>query len=280
MLIYTNGTWIEADQAVIPFNDQGFLYGDSLFETIRVNQGQPFRLDRHMERMLSGMGTIHMAAESILDEIPNILETFITKNQVTNALVRIMITRGVSKGAPWSTQAEQPAVYLSGRAINTTPKWPVKVIFVEEKNYPILRFHPAIKSGNYLGNMLAKKDAQKAGAFEPVFVNRDGYITECAIRNIFFIKDDILLTPALELGVLPGVIRDTIMELALRRGLQVRESLILKETVDSMDEAFISSTGVGVLPIVWPGFESTYQSSQILQSDLQALFKSGASDVI
>ncbi|MEA3285967.1 MAG: aminotransferase class IV [Candidatus Marinimicrobia bacterium] len=278
MLIYTNGTWIESNQAVIPFNDQGFLYGDSLFETIRINRSNPFRLDRHMARMLSGMGTIHMEAESILEEIPHILQTFITKNQVSNALVRIMITRGVSKGSPWSTQSD-PAVYLSGRAINPTPDWPVKVIFVEEKDYPILRFHPAIKSGNYLGNMLAKKDAQNAGAFEPVFVNRDGYVTECAIRNIFFIKDDILLTPAVELGVLPGVIRDTIMELARRRGLRVRESLILKEAVQTMDEAFISSTGVGVLPIVWENFKSDYRISQILQNDLQLLFESGASDV-
>ncbi|MCF6239440.1 MAG: aminotransferase class IV, partial [Candidatus Marinimicrobia bacterium] len=116
-------------------------------------------------------------------------------------------------------------------------------------------------------------------AYEPVFVNRNGYVTECAIRNIFFVKDDELLTPAVELGVLPGVIRDTIMELARRRGLQVRESLILKDDVNTMDEAFISSTGVGVLPVTWEGFEAHYKYSQILQKDLQQLFESGATDV-
>ncbi len=176
MLIYANGSWVEADQAVIPFNDQGFLYGDSLFETIRINQAQPFRLEKHLERMRSGMHTIRMGAQSILNSLPSLLETFIRKNRVDNALVRIMITRGVSTGSPWNSKAE-PAVYLSGRNISQPPEWPVRVIFVEEKNYPILRFHPAIKSGNYLGNMLAKKDAQNAGAYEPVFVNRNGYVT-------------------------------------------------------------------------------------------------------
>ncbi len=278
MLIYADGSWVDASEAVVPFNDQGFLYGDSLFETIRINQGNPFRLEKHLERMHSGMDTIHMEGESLLKDIPHILETFIARNDVDNALTRIIITRGVSRGSPWSTLST-PSLYLSARPINEVGEWPVKVVFLEEKNYPILRFHPAIKSGNYLGNMLAKKDAEDAGAFEPVFVNRDGYVTECAIRNIFFIKDDFLLTPALELGVLPGVIRDTIMELAKRRGLKVRETLIIQDDVQEMDEAFISSTGVGVLPVTWEGFTSTYQHSKKLRTDLTKLFESGESHV-
>ena len=278
MLIYSNGSWVKAEQAVVPFNDQGFLYGDSLFETIRVNHGHAFRLDRHMDRMRSGMDTIHMKGGDLLAEIPEILETYISKNQLDSALTRIIITRGISKGSPWRSESA-PALYMTSRPINEPEQWPVKVVFLEEKNYPILRFHPAIKSGNYLGNMIAKKDAEDAGAFEPVFVNRDGYITECAIRNVFFVKNDILLTPSLELGVLPGVIRDTIMELAERRHLKVRETLIIQEDVPEMDEAFISSTGVGVLPITWEGFQSNFKHSQILREDLNKLFESGESDV-
>ena len=278
MLIYANGEWVTAEEAVIPFNDQGFLYGDSLFETIRVNHGKPFRLEKHLERMATGMDTIHMPGESLLAEMPSILETFIQKNQVDSALTRMIITRGVSTGSPWNSTSK-PSLYISSRGIQAVNEWPVKVIFLEEKNYPLLRFHPAIKSGNYLGNMLAKKDADNAGAFEPVFVNRDGYVTECAIRNIFFIRGKKLLTPSLELGVLPGVIRDTIMELASQRGLEVRETLIIQEDVNSMDEAFISSTGVGVLPVTWNGYQSNYKYSRILREDLNTLFESGASYV-
>ncbi len=274
MLIYVNGTWAEEEQAAIPFMDQGFMYGDSLFETIRVNHGQLFRVKKHLERMRSGMEIIRLDAGQMLADIPTTLETFIEKNGVDSALIRVMVTRGVSHGAPWSSLSK-PALYVSARAIGEVPPGPVLVIFVEEKNYPLLRFYPAIKSGNYLGNMLAKKDAEAAGAFEPVFVNQDGYVTECAIRNIFFIKNDVVLTPSVELGVLPGVMRDTIMELARRRGLHVKEARIREDEVHTMDEAFISSTGIGVLPVTWDGFESRYKHTNVLRQDLKQLFESG-----
>ena len=278
MLIYTNGSWVAAADAVIPFHDQGFLYGDSLFETIRVNRGLPFRIQKHMERMHSGMLTIRLPGTELLARIPTLVDEFVTRNQIENALIRVMITRGVSQQFQHS-QPAGPALYITSRPINPLPEWPVKVIFLEERNYPLLRFYPAIKSGNYLGNMLAKKDAEAAGAFEPVFVNREGYITECAIRNIFFIKDGILLTPSVELGVLPGVIRDTIMDLARTRGLEVQEALIPRAEADGMDEAFISSTGVGVLPVNWDGFRSDHVLSRVLQQDLQTLFNSGEANV-
>lgn len=278
MLIYANGEWVNSDDAVVPFADQGFLYGESLFETIRINQGQPFRLKKHLDRMRRGMHTIRMDAQNRLDEIPDILMEFISKNNLENALTRIIITRGIATGSPWKSPS-LPAIYMTSRPINSVDQWPVKVVFFEEKNYPILRFHPAIKSSNYLGNMLAKKDAEAAGAFEPVFVNDEGYVTECAIRNIFFIRQDSLLTPTLELGVLPGVIRDTIMELAEIRQLNVEETYIRHEEIHTMDEAFISSTGVGVLPVFWEGFTSEYHHSKVLREDLQNIFQTGDAHV-
>lgn len=278
MLIYTNGKWVEAEQAVVPFNDMGFLYGDSLFETVRINHGKPFRLEKHLERMQTGMDTIQMESAEQLAKVPEILAEYIFRNKLDSGLARIIITRGVVKGSPWRSEST-PAIYMTSRPMNKPEEGPVKVIFLEEKNYPILRFYPAIKSGNYLGNMLAKKDAEDAGAFEPVFINRDGYVTECAIRNVFFIKDDVLLTPSVKLGVLPGVIRDTIMELAEKRHLEVREALIHEDDVPEMDEAFISSTGVGVLPVTWDGFQSDYHHSKILREDLDKLFESGESYV-
>jgi branched-subunit amino acid aminotransferase/4-amino-4-deoxychorismate lyase len=278
MLIYTNGKWVEAEQAVVPFNDMGFLYGDSLFETVRINHGKPFRLEKHLERMQTGMDTIQMESAEQLAKVPEILAEYIFRNKLDSGLARIIITRGVVKGSPWRSEST-PAIYMTSRPMNKPEEGPVKVIFLEEKNYPILRFFPAIKSGNYLGNMLAKKDAEDAGAFEPVFINRDGYVTECAIRNVFFIKDDVLLTPSVKLGVLPGVIRDTIMELAEKRHLEVREALIHEDDVPEMDEAFISSTGVGVLPVTWDGFQSDYHHSKILREDLDKLFESGESYV-
>ncbi|MCF7905067.1 MAG: aminotransferase class IV [Candidatus Marinimicrobia bacterium] len=273
MQLYINGKWVGEAEATVPFRDRGFQLGESLFETIRVNGGHPFRVQKHMERMQSGMDTIQLDAPTSLEQIPGLVDEYIERNKIVDSLVRIMITRGTS--APGA----EPAIYISSRELPPVDSWPVKVVFLEEKNYPILRFHPAIKSGNYLGNMLAKRDAEQVGAFEPVFINPEGYITECAIRNVFFIKNGTLYTPSLELGVLPGVIRDTIMELARKRGLQVEESFIRAERVDAMDVAFISSTGVGVLPIFWDGFQSNYDISQELRNDLTDVFEAGERNV-
>lgn len=269
MQLYINGQWVDEADARVPFRDRGFQLGESLFETIRVNGAKPFRVSKHMERLNSGMTTIQLSSPAVLEMIPDLVDEYIHRNKLEDALVRIMMTRGES------ATSTDPALYISSRDIPIADSWPVKVIFLEEQRYPILRFNPAIKSGNYLGNMLAKRDAEQAGAFEPVFINPEGYVTECAIRNIFFIKNNTLLTPSVELGVLPGVIRDTIMELARKRGMRVEESFVRQERLNEMDEAFISSTGVGVLPVFWEGFKSDYIVSQKLRGDLDTTFKSG-----
>ena len=106
--------------------------------------------------------------------------------------------------------------------------------------------------------MLAKKDAENDGAFEPVFYNNDGFITECAIRNIFFIRGNALLTPSTLLGVLPGVMRDTIMSISVKFNLTINETNISLKSINEMDEAFISSTGIGLLPCTWDGWQSNF----------------------
>ena len=119
--------------------------------------------------------------------------------------------------------------------------------------------------------MLAKKNAEKEGAFEPVFFNRDGYVTECAIRNIFFIQGKTLLTPSTKLGVLPGLTRNTIMSIAKESNLTVEEGNICIESINGMDEAFISSTGIGLLPCYWDGWQSDFTITLKLKKQLDRL---------
>ena len=106
-----------------------------------------------------------------------------------------------------------PSVYISIKAFYELPRTPIKVVYLDESKYPIIRFTPAIKSMNYIGNMLAKKDSEALGAFEPVFYNKDKIITECAIRNIFYINNNTILTPSLDLGILSGVMREQIIQI-------------------------------------------------------------------
>ncbi|MCF7798153.1 MAG: aminotransferase class IV [Lentisphaeria bacterium] len=276
MQIYINGQWIPEAEAVIPFQDGGFLYGDSLFETIRVSAGKPFRLDKHLDRLWAGLKIIRLETPWLQTEMVELCETFIAKNAIQDGLLRLIITRGTILGSPWNFTGT-PNRYLTGRAISPTPDPPVLVEFVNESDYPIARFYPAIKSGNYLGNLLAKRDVEQRGVFEPIFVNRDGFITEGAIRNVFFIRNDTLFTPALTLGVLPGVIRDTIIELARDAGIPVEEAHIHKDEIDTFEEGFISSTGVGILPAKWRGMASgsAYTITHQLRGKLNQRLKEG-----
>lgn len=276
MQIYINGQWVPEMEAVIPFQDGGFLYGDSLFETIRVAAGKPFRLEKHLERLWSGLKIIRLETPWHPTEMMELCETFIAKNAMGDGLLRLIITRGTIQGSPWNFTGT-PNLYLTGRPLSSTPEPPVLVEFVNESDYPIARFYPAIKSGNYLGNLLAKRDVEQRGAFEPIFVNRDGFITEGAIRNVFFVRNDTLFTPALTLGVLPGVIRETIIELARKAGIPVEEASIHKDEIDSFEEGFISSTGVGVLPARWRGMSSasSYTITHQLRQQLNWRLKKG-----
>ena len=122
-----------------------------------------------------------------------------------------------------------------------------------------------------MGNMLAKKDAEKDGAFEPVFYNKNGLVTECAIRNIFFIPGNLLLTPDTKLGVLPGVMRDTIISIANELHLTVKEKNIPIDSINEMDEAFISSTGIGLLPCSWNGWQSDFIITSKLKKRIDGL---------
>tara|TARA_B100000700_G_C14974230_1_gene822992 strand:- start:749 stop:1582 length:834 start_codon:yes stop_codon:yes gene_type:complete len=270
LIYYINGEWIEAINSKIPFTDSGFLYGDGLFETIRFNNNKPFRIKKHIKRLRNGCKVLYLNLGLNDSEIIKIIDTIINKNILNQGLIRLMVTRGSIAGAPWNYDGKA-SIYALIRPLSVDPKLPVKIVYYNESNYPIIRFNPAIKSMNYVGNLLAKKDAEKDNAYEPVFINKDNYITECAIRNIFYIKDKELITPELNLGILPGVMRDTIIEIAHKMNLSINETKIDISEIDSMDEAFISSTGIGLYPCEWNGWTSKYLVTTKLKNHLNKI---------
>ena len=267
---FVNGVWQPASKSTVSLYDAGFLLGDGLFETIRFQNGRLFQPEKHLKRLHSSLNIIQIKLDKSNTELISYLEEIVLRNDVRSGLLRLMITRGKIEGTPWNFTGI-PNVYISIRPLTEEPKEPVKVVFYPEEKYPIIRFNPAIKSLNYIGNMLAKKNAEKEGAFEPVFFNRDGYVTECAIRNIFFIQDKTLMTPGVDLGVLPGVMRDTIIDLAPDLDLLVSEGKIPVDNINNMDEAFISSTGIGLLSCYWDGWNSKFPITSILKEKLNAL---------
>lgn len=270
MINYINGHWLSHADSKISINDGGFLLGDGLFETIRFDNGNLFCINKHLKRLLDSLKIIRINLDLIPSEIELLLKEIIFKNNLKSGLLRLMITRGNIEGPPWLY--EGPAgIYITIRPFSTEPNHPVNVVFYPEKNYPIIRFSPALKSLNYIGNMLAKKDAEQEDAFEPIFYNNEGFITECAIRNIFFIKENRLITPSLELGILPGVMRETIIYISKKSKLFIEETKIDVNSINDMDEAFISSTGIGLLPCKWKNWNSDFYKTIELKKKLESL---------
>ena len=258
---YVNGKWEKSKNAKIPFDDVGFLYGDGLFETMRFDNNKIFLPNNHINRLMKSLKIIDLKINKSKNEIINLLYSVINKNPLNAGIIRLMVTRGIPNN-------NKPGIYISIKPFYEIPNDPVKVIYLDESDYPIIRFTPAIKSMNYLGNMLAKKQASNEKAFEPIFYNRNNIITECAIRNIFYIQNEELLTPSLDLGILSGVMRDNIINVAKRMGISCKEIHIQLEDVNTMDEAFISSTGIGLLECYWNDWTSNYSITKQIKKEL------------
>ena len=257
-----NGKEIISNEAKISVDDYGLMRGYGVFETIKFTNRKAQNLHLHIDRLFKSILFIKMNPESIKKEnIINDVNRIIRVNDMDDGLVKLIVTRG----NPGNKNAGIPNIYITIKNLYPIPESPVKVIFCDESKYPILRFNPAIKSINYLGNMMAIDDANKDGAFEAVFYNKDRAITECAMRNIFFVRDDQLLTPKLDLGILPGTTRKIISNLSNKLNLKYIEKEILVEDVNSMDEAFICSSVVGVLPCYWDKWKSNYIITKKLQ---------------
>ena len=270
---YINGTWNIDSDSMVPVYDGGFLLGDGLFETIRFDNKKLFYPDKHLKRLFDSLDIIRINLEKSRDDIIHLLQEIIQRNSIQSGLLRLMVTRGKVEGPPWKYEG-MAGIYITIRHLTPELAYPVKVVFYPEERYPIIRYNPAIKSLNYIGNMLAKKDAEKEGAFEPVFYNSDGYVTECAIRNVFFIRGGKLLTPSTDLGVLPGVMRETIITIAQETNLKAEETNISFDSINEMDEAFVSSTGIGLLPCIWNGWTSNYVKTSELKRSLDSLIHS------
>ena len=259
-----NGKKTKSNEAKISVDDYGLMRGYGIFETIKFTNKKALNLNHHLDRLFGSISFIKINSKDIIRKnIISDINKIIKINKLEEGLIKLIITRGLIENE--NKKELSPNIYITINKLYPIPKGPVKVVFYNESKYPILRFNPAIKSINYLGNMMAVDDANKEGAFEVVFYNNDKAITECAMRNIFFIKDNKLITPALNLGILPGTTRKIISKLSKKIDLEYSEQEILTDHVQSMDEAFICSSVVGILPCYWYGWESDYKTTKKLQ---------------
>lgn len=252
--VFVNGEYKRKEEAVISVFDHGFLYGDGVFEGIRVYRGNVFRLHEHMVRL-------YESAKSILLEIPYSLEELeayvvetVRKNQLRDAYIRLVVSRGNGPLGLDPAECERANVIVIVDKINIYPQsfydsGITAVTVPTRRNVPDA-LNPRVKSLNYLNNILAKSEAKQVGAGEAIILSSDGYVTEGSSDNIFIVKDNAIYTPPCYLGALKGITRQTVIEVATELGYQVKEEPFTRHELFTADEVLLTGTAVEVISVV------------------------------
>ena len=254
MLIYIDGEFLPKAEAKVSVFDHGLLYGDGVFEGIRSYNGRVFKLDEHLERLYD-------SAKSIMLQIPMPIETMketvletLRRNHLSEAYIRLVITRGVGDLGLDPDKCPQPSIIIIADKIALYPQKfyedGLEIVTASvRKNYPEA-INPRIKSLNYLNNILAKIEGKQSGAVEVLMLNADGYVAECSGDNIFWLKNEVLVTPPVHMGILEGVTRNSVIDLARDAGMRVEERVFTRHDLYIADECFLTGTAAEVIPVV------------------------------
>jgi len=254
MLIYLDGEFLPREEAKISVFDHGLLYGDGVFEGIRCYNGFVFKLDEHLERLYDSAKSLMLQIPISIDVMKqNVLET-LRQNQLREGYIRLIVTRGVGDLGLDPDKCQNPSVIIIADKIALYPQNfyenGLEIVTVSvRRNYPEA-INPRIKSLNYLNNILAKIEAKQSGAVEALMLNNDGYVVECSGDNIFWIKNEIIVTPPPHIGILEGVTRNSVIALAREAGFQVEERVFTRHDLYIADECFLTGTAAEVIPVV------------------------------
>ena len=253
MKIFLDGKFVDEADAKVSVFDHGLLYGDGVFEGIRLYGGNVFRLDEHLERL-------EYSAKAILLELPMTraelaaatCETCL-QNNLKDAYIRLVVTRGVGDLglAPWN--CSKPTTFIIASKISLYPQEHydngLAIVTVPTRRISPAALPPTIKSLNYLNNTLGKIEARQFGALEAIMLNDQGFIAECTADNIFTVHKGALYTPSASQGALKGVTRGTIVDIARNLDIPLHETPMTRYDVWCADECFLTGTGAEVIPV-------------------------------
>ena len=249
-IVYLNGSLMPRGQASISVLDYGFLYGFGLFETMRAYGGRVFRLDSHLSRLTRSAEILGLPLKAL--ELKGAVMDTIQANKLSDARIRIAISIGEGGMVPDPSTCNKPTVLILAGLYQPYPE-PVyqkgfrAVVSSIRRNSqsPLSR----LKSANYLESILAKQEARAAGVDEALCLNEKGLLAEASMSNIFLVTDGILRTPGLESGILPGITRETILELASQLGINTLEHDIRLDELFHAQEAFLTNSLIEVMPL-------------------------------
>jgi branched-chain amino acid aminotransferase len=253
MKVWIDGEIVDGPEARIPVTDHGLLYGDGIFEGIRVYHNRVFRLDAHMQRFAAAARGIALDLPGGITAVREAVLATVRAFGSDEAYVRLIATRGEGSLGVDPTTCPQPRLICLVDHVRIFP--PEKLAEGLDLATSSLRrpspdvLDPRIKSLNYLNNVLAKLEAKQHGADEALMLNAQGMVAEASVANVFVVRDGVLLTPPAVDGALEGITRATVMELAAALGIQVREQTLSRFDFFAADEAFLTGSGAGLVPI-------------------------------
>ncbi len=252
--IYLNGQIVPSEQAVVSVFDHGFLYGDGVFEGIRVYEGTVFRLDDHLERLYDSAKSILMQIPLAYEEMASAVLDTVRANGLTNGYIRLVVSRGPGDLGLDPRNCPKPTIVIIADAIQLFPKEfyenGLKIVTVPTRRNSPAALNPQIKSLNYLNSILVKIEAANAGVMEALTVNADGYVCEGSGDNVFIVKKGKVYTPPVYLGALDGITRRTMIDLCAQLDIALLETPFTRHDVYVADECFLTGTAAELIPVV------------------------------
>ena len=252
MYIFLNKTIVPESDAVVSVYDRGFLYGDGIYETMRAYNGVVFMLEKHLERLgRSALLTRLDIPETgfITDAVCSTMEA----NKLSDAYIRVTVSRGKGPIGLDPDLCKEPTFVVITEDFREYPGHlysdGVKLVIAKTRRNLVSAINPRIKSLNFLNNIFAKMEAKEGGAYEAVMLNAEGLIAEGTVSNIFFVKDNVLCTPALDVGVLDGITRELVISLAKKNDIRVSEGKFYPADLFNASEVFFTNTTSEIMPV-------------------------------
>ena len=253
MWVYLNGRFVQKEQAQVSVFDHGFLYGDGVYETLRVYQGRVLLLERHVARLRRSCEYIGLDLPIQDEEWMPIFAGLLGRNKLQAAGLRVTISRGEGEVGLDPRLCAHPTVVVMAKPVVKYSEQQLEqgliLHLASVRRNPEDAQSPRIKAISFLNNIQAKQEASRVGADDALMLNMKNQLAECTTSNIFFIKNQKLYTPAVECGILKGITRDVVIELAEELGIGVEEGFYAMEPLWQADECFITNTGIGILTV-------------------------------
>jgi branched-chain amino acid aminotransferase len=253
-IIFMNDRLVPEEEARVSVFDHGLLYGDGVFEGLRSYSGRVFRLDAYLDRLYASARAICLEIPLAKEAVAKAVIDTLAANKLTDGYVRLLVTRGSGSLGLDPNRTKNPQVIVIADTISLYPREfyekGLRIVTAATQRTQSAALSPRIKSLNYLNNIMAKLEGLQAGCVEALMLNHKGEVAECTGDNIFVVRGGRLLTPPPDAGILEGITRNAVMELAHSAGIDCREATLVRHDLYTADECFLTGTAAEVIPVV------------------------------